>query len=895
MRFLTDLRERSVHLWVLLSTRSRTLEMVEMLDRHETETADALEALPAPAEPRPNGSARENPSSSAAGALHKDALSQHLALDKKFVRGEGCYLFDADGARYSDFTGAVPFGHDPEPPWQALEAARRERAPLATPSMLAGELAQRLLSAAPAGLSHVVFTNSGAEAVESAVTLARCRTGRPGILSADGGCHGHSLAGMLATSSESSKRGFGAPAPGFDYVPFGDLNALEAALAARPKFFAAFLIETIQAESGINVVPAGYLAAALELCHRFGVLLIVDETRIALGITGTLFACAAEGMTPDILTLGNALGGGLMSIGACLYTPAVYTEHFDLRKESAFSANALAIRAALATIDQLTRDDQRLVQQAGIVGHQLRQQLQELKSEFPILVAAIRGRGLMLGMELELDHIVKSQSGLLAIYQDQGILQHVIRSYLLNAEHIHVTPLFWHGRVLRLEPPLVANATFCHQLIDALRRLLDALQRGDLGELIAHLMEGARFAKVPRLNGHKRYDVSAGPPRLARSESQCNRFAYVVHLLSMSDIRSFDPSLEPFSDAQVEQFRKRMASVTKPTPLDKMVVHRPDGRFAEGEMIVLPHLPSELLALSSKEAVNLVQSAVDLGVARGARVVGLGGFSSIVSYGGNALEQRPGVTVTSGNSLTTWAATRSVEAACARRGLAMAGCTIAIVGATGAIGHALSLLFAERAGELILVGNPRNPEASLRKLQRVARDCRRHVISLAAGGREFTPGTLAAAIASRPASESDQNPELEASLTLTTDINQHLPRAHIVLTATKAILPFIASRHLREGALVCDVSRPFNVAPEVVRRRPDLRLVSGGLIKAPGSSILGRMEERDQPKVLMSCAAETIMLALSGYQSSHLCGHLEIGTIEEIGRQAESFGFSVVE
>jgi predicted amino acid dehydrogenase len=624
-------------------------------------------------------------------------------------------------------------------------------------------------------------------------------------------------------------------------------------------------------------------------------LLIVDEVQTGLGRTGNLFACEAESVTPDILTLGNALGGGLMPMGACLYTPAVYTEHFEVRHESAFAANALACRAALATINELSRDDRRLVRQVATVGQHLEQRLRELQREFPMLVTGIRGRGLMLGIELDLDHVVNTQTGMLAIAQGHGTLLYIVLSYLLNTEHIHIAPSFRYSSVLPIEPPLTADAAFCDQLMDALRRLLDALQRGDAGELLAHFMEGTRSSKTSRLNGQKRYDLAQSPvsPRLARSESQCNRFAYVVHLLSTGDMRRFDPSLEPFSDAQVEQFRKRMASITKPFPLDKLVVRRPDGSFAEGELIMLPNLPSELLALSGKEAVDLVQSAVDLGVARGARVVGLGGFSSIISYGGNALEQRPGVTVTSGNSLTTWAALRSVEAAWAQRGLAMADCTIAIVGANGAIGHALSLLFAERAGELILVGNPRNPEASLRKLRRVGKDCRQHVASLAAGGREFTPGSLAAEIASRQASENAS--ELEARVTLTTDLDQQLPRAHIVLTATKAVLPFIAARHLREGALVCDVSRPFNVAPEVVRRRPDLRLVSGGLVKAPDSSILGYIEERGRPKVLMSCAAETIMLALSGYQSSHLCGRLEIKTIEDIGRQAETFGFSVVD
>jgi predicted amino acid dehydrogenase len=238
---------------------------------------------------------------------------------------------------------------------------------------------------------------------------------------------------------------------------------------------------------------------------------------------------------------------------------------------------------------------------------------------------------------------------------------------------------------------------------------------------------------------------------------------------------------------------------------------------------------------------------------------------------------------------------QSIEAGCAQQDVAIEDCTIAILGANGAIGQALSLLFAERAGQLILIGNPQNPEASLRKLRRVANSCRKHVTSLAASGRTFAPGSLAAEIASRPASASAHDAEIETRITLTTDFEQYLPKAHVILTATKSVLPFIASRHLREGAFVCDVSRPFNILPEVMRRRPDLRRVSGGLMKAPDSSVLGYIEERDRPKVLMCCAAETIMLALSGYQSEHLCGRLDINTVEEIGRHAVSFGFSVID
>jgi predicted amino acid dehydrogenase len=401
-------------------------------------------------------------------------------------------------------------------------------------------------------------------------------------------------------------------------------------------------------------------------------------------------------------------------------------------------------------------------------------------------------------------------------------------------------------------------------------------------------MEGASCPAPSRLSEPKQPQRAISRRALTKDRT---RFAFVVHLLATSDLRRFDSTLEPFSDGQLSGLRSRIAEFVKPFPLDELAIEATDSSVADGELIVLPHLPSELLALSGNAAVALVQSAVDLSSERGARVVGLGGFSSIVADGGLALTQRPGQTITSGNSLTTWTAIRSVEAASAKYGFALADCTVAVVGATGAIGHALSLLCAERAAELILIGNPLATEASLGKLREVAEDCRRHVATRAAAGWEFTPGTLAARIAhgrtSAPASD-------DARMTITTDIDQHLPRAHVVLAATNAVQPFIGSCHLRSGALVCDVSRPFNLAPDLVEQRDDLRLLSGGLVLPPPSSVLGHVEAPERKNALVACAAETIVLALSGYQSKHLCGRLDITTIEDIGRLAERLGFSVI-
>jgi acetylornithine/succinyldiaminopimelate/putrescine aminotransferase/predicted amino acid dehydrogenase len=826
---------------------------------------------------------------------YKGFLYQRLGLDKTFVRGDGCYLFDAAGNRYADFIaqfGAVPFGHNPESIWRALERTRQQAVPnlvIASIQAAQGELAAQLLAVAPPGLSHVVFTNSGAESVEAAIKLARCRTGRVGVLSARGGFHGLTLAGMSATDTEFFQRRFGAPVPGFNLVPFGDLAALEAALSLRPDFFAGFMLEIIQGESGIRVAPPGYLAAARDLCHRYGALLIVDEVQTGLGRTGRLFACEGEGITPDILALAKALGGGLMPIGACLYASEVYTEDFDLRHGSTFGGNALACRAALAAIEQLTKDDQALVRQVARLGDRLQQQLRRLQLEYPLLIKEIRGRGLMIGVELEFRHVVEKKNSLISILHEFGLLLYMVVSYLLNVENIRIAPSFTHGAVLRIEPPLTADAEMCDRLIEALKRLLEALQRGDSGALLGHFMGRSASPARPQFSEAQAplWQPAMGTQKLGKRER--TRFAFIVHLLGIDDFRRFDRTLDAFSDTELEQLKLRMTALMKPFPLGDLAVQSAEGELAEGEMIVLPHLPSELLALSEDEAVDLVQKSVDLAVDRHAEVIGLAGFSSIVTYGGLALQAREGVRLTSGNSYTTWAAMCALEAACTKHGLSLADCTVAVVGATGAIGHALSLLCAERVSELILIGNPRAPDASMGRLQLVAQECRQHVASLGVAGRRLRPGTLAEGwLRHTNAAIADLGP----NLIMTTDIDRHLPRAHIVLTATNAVAPFIMGRHLRNGAMICDVSRPFNIAPALFDERPDVRQVDGGLVRAPDTSRLGLLEDRHRRNVLVACAAETIILALSGFRSEHLCGRVNISTVEELGRLAAKLGFT---
>lgn len=900
------LRAKGVELWVD-GTRLRyrapsgTLDPsdVELLAQHKPELIALLTATPrASAEPEdrtlPIGGAEFGRAVRRAAHASPDPYVRHVApfrgfvlnrlgIDKTFVRGAGCYLYDDEGRRYSDFVaqyGAVPFGHDPAPIWTALGAMRASGEPnLAAMSMLpaAGALAEALLAVAPSGLNHVIFGNSGAEAVEIALKLARSSTHRRGVLSTRDAFHGLTLGGLSATGRPFYQQDFGAPVPGFDFVPFGDLSALEQALAANPEFYAAFVVEPIQGEGGIHVAPPGYLAQAHALCRRYGVLFVVDEVQTGLGRTGDLFACEYEGIHPDVLVVAKALGGGLMPIGACLSTAAAYADLFDLRHSSTFAGNALACRVGLAALDVLTGDDGRLIGDVKRRGAALFTALAGLRAEFGDVISDIRGRGLMLGVELDLDGLAQRQCGLLACLHEAGMLLQLVTSYLLNVEQIRIAAAIGGECVLRIEPPLVVDDAMCHDLVAALRRLCTILRAGDAYHLLGHLV-GPAPALVP--GG----DTLVDAPRRRPHTGQTARFAFVVHVLVRADIRFADDSLGAFTDEELDDLVGRVAEFGEPIPVGQLIVGG-DGGTAFGELILIPVTAEELLATTGRDAVDLVQRAVDLAARRGANVVGLGGFTSIVADGGLAVRAPDGVAVTSGNSLTAWAAVTAVEQFCRDSNRDLRSSRVAIVGATGAIGHALSMACAERAGEVTLLGRPNATASALARLASVAQDCARHIADRAAAGVVFPEGTLAARMLSG---------EAPAQLITTASYDaEEVRRAAIVIAATNTPDVIVTADHLRADALVVDVSRPYNVDPDVTSARPDVTVIRGGVLRAPADAVLGALAGDADPETVVACASETIVLALSGMRSPHLCGRLDPATVSALGDSALEWGFSV--
>jgi ornithine--oxo-acid transaminase len=327
-----------------------------------------------------------------------------LGFDKVWKGGEGAHLIDSDGERYLDLFGGYgvfAIGRNHPEAIAAVEevlAARTGNLPQLGVTLLSGVLAEQLLARSPASVAAMVPANTGTEAVEAAIKIARAATSRPRVLYAEHAFHGLTLGALSINGNEEFREGFGPFLPGCEAVGFGDEAALEQQLAGGD--VAAFVVEPIQGK-GVKLPPDGYLQAAQRLCRDAGTLFVCDEVQTGLGRTGRFLALEHWDLEPDMICLSKALSGGLVPIGAVLVSRAAFDSVFDgmeraVRHGSTFGGNDLAAAAALATLRIL--DDEQLVARAARSGELLLELTRPLAERFET-VREVRGLGLMWAIE----------------------------------------------------------------------------------------------------------------------------------------------------------------------------------------------------------------------------------------------------------------------------------------------------------------------------------------------------------------------------------------------------------------------------------------------------------------------------------------------------------------
>jgi putrescine aminotransferase len=373
--------------------------------------------------------------------------------------GEGALIRNIYGEEFVDCLGGYgifSLGHR-HPEVIAAVKAQMDRMPLHSQYLvnpITAEAARRLAEVAPGDLTRTFFCNSGTEAVEGALKLARLFTRRHGFVSTRNSFHGKSIGSLSVTGREVFRKPFAPLLADVTFVPYGDARALEEAVGDDT---AAVILEPVQGEGGVIVPPDDYLPAARAVCSRRGALLIADEVQTGLGRIGALFGVNHWNVVPDILCLAKALSGGVVPCGSFTTTDAIFAAFHEnpMFHSSTFGNNPLAATAAAKAIEITVRD--RLPERSARLGASLLERLRTLQTRHPALVCEVRGKGLLLGIEMR-----DEQAGAALAASLYGAK--ILVAYALNRPE-----------VIRIEPPLNIPEPYLDRLVEAIGGALATL------------------------------------------------------------------------------------------------------------------------------------------------------------------------------------------------------------------------------------------------------------------------------------------------------------------------------------------------------------------------------------------------------------------------------------
>jgi acetylornithine/succinyldiaminopimelate/putrescine aminotransferase len=400
--------------------------------------------------------------------LHRKYINTSLAraqeiigFDKVYIRGEGAYLWDAEGNRYLDLlSGFSVFNLGRSHP--VVRQAMQEMLALAPPNLvkmdcplLAGLLAEELVKRMPSGLEAVFFANSGADAVDSALKFARAATKRPRMLYLDHAFHGLTLGTLALNGGEQFRKGFEPLMPGFDSVAMNDLAVLERQLQKRD--VAAFIVEPIQGK-GVYIPNDDYLPEAQRLCRKFGTVFICDEVQVGMGRTGRFLCGEHWRLEPDIVTLSKSLGGGYVPVSATITRRSIHDAIFSRLERcqvhsTTFGQNELAMAAGLASLHVL--DEERLIERAATMGEKLLKRLAALQDRYE-MIADVRGKGLMIGIEFKAPRSLGLRAAWTAAETaHRGLFSELVVMALMSGHRILTQVGGPDINIIKLLPPLI--------------------------------------------------------------------------------------------------------------------------------------------------------------------------------------------------------------------------------------------------------------------------------------------------------------------------------------------------------------------------------------------------------------------------------------------------------
>ncbi len=678
---------------------------------------------------------------------------------------------------------------------------------------------------------------------------------------------------------------------------------------------AAILVEPVQGEGGVYSLSRDDAKALHLASQQLGSPIISDEVQSGCGRCGSFLAGSQIGLKPDYVVLSKALGGGIAKIGVVAIRQSQFCQGFDLLQSSTFGEDDLSSRIALNFIKQLTHNEGQVLSRVVERGNKLKSALTDLQQQYPDVITDIRGKGLLLGIELKDQS--QASSLLLRSTAYQRALGYLLAGYLLNKHHIRIAPPASAGNVLRIEPCIKLSDANIQQFIDALSLVCQALRYQDTGYLLQYLLDdeglNTNTSRVPQdfrpwyayLSPDKQ-DIRPNDDK--ESIDADYKVAFINHLISSEWLTEIDPSLADFNSEQTNCLLDRLSFDRRVAPFPPVRIKSSTGATVDFSLFPINATSEQIGRMLEKGDLESLRDAVDerLAAARdeGYKIAGLGMFTSIITNNGKAVTTS-GIKLTTGNALTVAMAAQAIEQALQQREAPVK--QAAIIGAAGNIASVYSCLIAEYCDSILLIGSGR--QGSIKRVQKTAYSLYQNALQELAQDINKASGL---ALAIKPfaeqqnwlADEQVNNPKIGESIYHWFEQNKQgntfinisenvddIQNADLIVCAANASDAFIDAKVLKQNAVICDIAVPHNISEQALKSRPDITCLRGGIVNTPnGESLDARARAYLNEGEVYACMAETITLGLDQATQHYSYGNISKSQVKHIQKQADKHG-----
>lgn len=671
----------------------------------------------------------------------------------------------------------------------------------------------------------------------------------------------------------------------------------------------AVLMEPIQGEGGINEFVAEFYLGLRKLCNEQQCPLVVDEVQSGFGRAGTFLASSQFNLQGDYYCLSKALGGGLMKIAATVIRSSHYEGEFSYIHSSTFAEDDPSCHIALSALRRLFANDDAMLKDIRTKGAYLKASLNELKMAYPDVIADVRGRGLLVGLEL---HDLSVSSSLVqASAQYNDALGYLIAGYLLQFEALRVAPSGSNSNVIRLEPPACITLSEIDKLIAALKRVCDMLRRGDALPLAAGICADSMPAVPARQNDFR---VTEPVENRDAKVEVVARVAFINHLIDADILGDVDPSLAALSPEQKRTFINRTKPERRAVPVGPVIIRSRLGMAVEFTLYPLCMDSDAMAEYIRSGDLDSIREEVGRRVtdarADGCSIAGLGMYTSIVTNNCQALRIAD-MALTSGNALTIGMGLEAIEQGCVQQGLALCEQTAAVVGAAGNVASTYASVLSATVDHLILIGSGR--DGSVRRLEKTAQqiyaDAARSILKGTAEHDRLAQRLLTldgfrgllhshgqkADLGLHIARLVDERLGANAFITVTNDLDA-IKGARIVLCAANAPQPFLGAEHFAERSVICDIAVPLNVHQDLPSQREDVLYMHGGIVQTPfDDGLAPNVRAYLKKGQLYACMAESVLMGLSGMSQHGSYGDISREQVQQVRALAATHGFTLAQ